>query len=44
MIKVNVNVDSDSFPKVISGVADSGERIVIEQQGKAIAAIIPMLT
>lgn len=40
MTKVNVNVDSDSFPEVISRVADSGERIVIEKQGKAIAAII----
>lgn len=40
MTKVNVSVDNGSFPELISRVADSGERIVIEQQGKAIAAII----
>ena len=40
MSKVNVSVDSKSFPEIISRVAESGERIVMEQQGKAIAAII----
>lgn len=40
MTKINLSADTDSFPELISHVAVSGERIVIEQQGKAIAAII----
>lgn len=40
MTKINVNVDNKSFLELISRVAESRERIVIEQQGKAIAAII----
>lgn len=40
MTKVNVSVERDSFPEVISRVTDNGERIVIEQQGHVIAAII----
>lgn len=37
---MNLNVDNESFPELISRVAENRERIVIEQQGKAIAAII----
>jgi hypothetical protein len=40
MTKINVSVDNDSFQDVISQVAGSGERAIIEQEGKAIAAII----
>ncbi len=40
MIKINVSVDNESFPELISRVSENRERIVIEQQGKAIAAII----
>ena len=40
MTKVNVSVNSDSFSELISRVAESGECIVIKQQGKVIAAII----
>ncbi|MUG97294.1 prevent-host-death protein [Scytonema sp. UIC 10036] len=40
MTKVNINVDDNNFPKLIHRVTESGERIVIEQQGKATAAII----
>lgn len=36
----NVNADNDNFPQLINRVAISGERIVVEQQGKATAAII----
>ncbi len=40
MTKVNINVDNNNFPDLIHRVTESGERIVIEQQGKATAAII----
>ena len=40
MTKVNASVDNESFRELINSVAESGERIVIEQQGKATAAII----
>lgn len=40
MTKINLSTDNNSFPELISRVAESGERIVIEQQGNAIAAII----
>ena len=40
MTKVNVSVDHDRLPEIISRVAESRERIVIEQEGKAIAAIV----
>lgn len=35
-----IQVDKDSFQDVISQVAGSGERAIIEQEGQAIAAII----
>lgn len=40
MTKINVSLDKDSFQDVISQVAGSGERAIIEQEGQAIAAII----
>lgn len=40
MTNINLSVDNESFQDVISQVADSGERAIIEQEGKAIAAII----
>jgi hypothetical protein len=40
MTKIDVSVDNDSFQDVISQVAESGERAIIEQEGQAIAAII----
>lgn len=40
MAKVNLSVDNESLLELTSRVAERGERIVIEQQGKAIAAII----
>ncbi|MEG3893485.1 type II toxin-antitoxin system Phd/YefM family antitoxin [Microcoleus sp. Z1_A1] len=40
MTKLNVTVTNDRFPELIARVEDTGERIVIEQEGRAIAAII----
>lgn len=40
MTKLNISVDNESFQGIISQVAESGERTIIEQEGKAIAAII----
>jgi PHD/YefM family antitoxin component YafN of YafNO toxin-antitoxin module len=40
MKNVNVSADKHSFPELISQVTERGERIVVEQEGKAIAAII----
>ncbi|MEG4623461.1 type II toxin-antitoxin system Phd/YefM family antitoxin [Microcoleus sp. w1-18aA5] len=40
MTKLNVNLTNDKFSELIAHVEDSGERIVIEQEGRAIAAII----
>jgi PHD/YefM family antitoxin component YafN of YafNO toxin-antitoxin module len=40
MTTVNISVNNDSFQGVISQVVESGERAIIEQEGKAIAAII----
>ena len=40
MTKINVSLDKDSFQDVISQVAGSGERAIIEQEGQASAAII----
>ena len=40
MAKVNISVNIDSFQDVISQVAESGERTIIEQEERAIAAII----
>ena len=40
MKKSTINADNNSLPELISRVAENGERIVIEQQGKEIAAII----
>lgn len=39
MTKVNFNADED-LPKLVNRVTESRERIVIEQEGKATAAII----
>jgi PHD/YefM family antitoxin component YafN of YafNO toxin-antitoxin module len=40
MTTVNISVNNDSFQGVISQVVESGERAIIEQEGRAIAAII----
>ncbi|MEG4006773.1 type II toxin-antitoxin system prevent-host-death family antitoxin [Microcoleus sp. Pol11C1] len=40
MTQLNVNLTNDKFAELIAHVDDSGERIVIEQEGRAIAAII----
>lgn len=40
MTNINVSIDNESFQDVISQVAGRGERAIIEQEGKAIAAII----
>ncbi|MEG3978335.1 type II toxin-antitoxin system prevent-host-death family antitoxin [Microcoleus sp. herbarium8] len=40
MTQLNVTVTNDRFPELIAHVEDTGARIVIEQEGKAIAAII----
>jgi len=40
MTQLNVNLTPDKFPELIAHVEDTGERIVIEQEGRAIAAII----
>ncbi|MEG4501317.1 type II toxin-antitoxin system Phd/YefM family antitoxin [Microcoleus sp. F10-C6] len=40
MTQLNVTVTNDKFPELIARVEDTGERIVIEQEGRAIAAII----
>ncbi|MEG4088579.1 type II toxin-antitoxin system Phd/YefM family antitoxin [Microcoleus sp. Pol12B4] len=40
MTQLNVTVTNDRFPELIARVEDTGERIVIEQEGRAIAAII----
>ena len=40
MTQLNVTVINDRFPELIASIEDTGERIVIEQEGKAIAAII----
>jgi PHD/YefM family antitoxin component YafN of YafNO toxin-antitoxin module len=40
MTQLNVTVTNDRFPELIALVEDTGERIVIEQEGRAIAAII----
>ena len=40
MTQLNVNLTNDKFPELIARVEDTGERIVIEQEGRAIAAII----
>ncbi len=40
MTQLNVTITNDRFPELIARVEDTGERIVIEQEGKAIAAII----
>ena len=40
MVNVNLSVASDSLTELITQVEERGERIVIEQQGKAVAAII----
>lgn len=40
MTQLNVTVINGRFPELIASIEDSGERIVIEQGGKAIAAII----
>ncbi|WP_225225963.1 type II toxin-antitoxin system Phd/YefM family antitoxin [Komarekiella delphini-convector] len=40
MTTVNISADHNNFPQLINRVTESGERIVIEQQGKATAAII----
>ncbi|MEG4028929.1 MULTISPECIES: type II toxin-antitoxin system Phd/YefM family antitoxin [unclassified Microcoleus] len=40
MTQLNVNLTNDRFPELIARVEDTGERIVIEQEGRAIAAII----
>ncbi len=40
MTQLNVTATDDRFPELIARVEDTGERIVIEQEGRAIAAII----
>lgn len=40
MTKINASLESVNFCDLIDRVADSGERLVIERQGKEIAAII----
>ncbi len=40
MTQLNVTLTNDRFPELIARVEDTGERIVIEQEGRAIAAII----
>ncbi|MEG4116999.1 type II toxin-antitoxin system Phd/YefM family antitoxin [Microcoleus sp. N9_B4] len=40
MTKLNVTVTNDRFPELIARVEDTRERIIIEQEGRAIAAII----
>lgn len=40
MVNVNLSVASDSLTELITQVEERGERIVIEQQGKVVAAII----
>ncbi|MEG4306711.1 type II toxin-antitoxin system Phd/YefM family antitoxin [Microcoleus sp. D3_18a_C4] len=40
MTQLNVTVTNDRFPELIARVEDTGERIIIEQEGRAIAAII----
>ncbi|MCP2730529.1 type II toxin-antitoxin system Phd/YefM family antitoxin [Limnofasciculus baicalensis] len=40
MVSVNLNMVSDSLTKLITQIQDRGERVVIEEQGKAVAAII----
>ncbi|MEG4250484.1 MULTISPECIES: type II toxin-antitoxin system Phd/YefM family antitoxin [unclassified Microcoleus] len=40
MTQLNVNLTNDKFPELIAHVEDTGERIVIEQEGRAMAAII----
>ncbi len=40
MTQLNVTVTNDKFPELIAPVEDTGERIIIEQEGRAIAAII----
>jgi len=40
MTQLNVTVINGRFPELIASIEDTGERIVIEQEGKAIAAII----
>ena len=37
-----MSFDNDRFPKIISRVAESRERIVIEQEGKAITVIVQL--
>ena len=40
MTQLNVTVTNDRFPEIIARVEDTGERIIIEQEGRAITAII----
>jgi len=40
MTELNVNLTNDRFPELLARVEDTGERIVIEQEGRAIAALI----
>lgn len=40
MIPIKENVESKNLSSLISKVAETGERLVIEQQGKEIAAVI----
>lgn len=40
MTKVDSTQAQDRFPELITRVGDSGERVVIEQEGQAVAAII----
>ena len=40
MTKLDSTQAQNSFPELLSRVGDTGERVVIEQEGQAIAAII----
>jgi len=40
MTKVDSSQAQDRFTEIITSVGDRGERVVIEQEGKAVAAII----
>jgi prevent-host-death family protein len=40
MTILNASADNNNFPQLVNRVTETGERIVIEQEGKATAAII----
>ncbi|MEG4085388.1 hypothetical protein [Microcoleus sp. POL10_C6] len=44
MTKLNVTVTNDRLPELIAHVEDTGERIVIEQEGRAMLLSLLMQT